>query len=278
MPLGVAGVPILDGEPDAVPAGQHQPALAPAEHPRDGAQILDARRRCARRGPAADVEVGDLGDRRRRRGSTRRSRRSRTRGRGRRRRERRQRRPSRAYATRRRRSCSRRRGSRRAWRRRALRGCAGRGRGSAILAGDDLALLGDARSAVDAARRLGEDRVVARPAAAADGAAATVEQAQPHAVRRAPRPARARRGRSPSSRRRSRRPCCCRSSRASPPAVAAAGDPGAVRGLARGASRDRAAARRGRRSSRTGGRCGRPGGRGREADLLAAAPRPRGRH
>ena len=37
---------------------------------------------------------------------------------------------------------------------------------------------------VDRARRLGEDRVVARAAAAADGAAAAVEQAQAHAVRR----------------------------------------------------------------------------------------------
>ena len=46
--------------------GQHQPALAPAEHPRDRAQVLDPRRRRARRRPAADLELGDLGDRRRR--------------------------------------------------------------------------------------------------------------------------------------------------------------------------------------------------------------------
>ena len=56
--------------------------------------------------------------------------------------------------------------------------------GIRILAGDDLALLGDAQAARDASRRLREDRLVARPAAAADRAAAAVEQAQLHAVRR----------------------------------------------------------------------------------------------
>ena len=56
--------PALDRRAEAVPAGQHQAALAPAEHPRNRAQVLDARRRRARRRPAADVELGDLGDRR----------------------------------------------------------------------------------------------------------------------------------------------------------------------------------------------------------------------
>ena len=37
--------------------------------------------------------------------------------------------------------------------------------------------------AVDRARRLGQDRLVAGPAAAADGAAAAVEQPQPHPAR-----------------------------------------------------------------------------------------------
>ena len=46
------------------------------------------------------------------------------------------------------------------------------------LGGDDLALFGQADLAVDGARRLRQDRFVARPAAAPDGAAAAVEQAQ----------------------------------------------------------------------------------------------------
>jgi hypothetical protein len=47
--------------------------------------------------------------------------------------------------------------------------------------GDDLALFGQADLAVHGARRLRQDRLVARAAAAADGAAAAVEQAQAHA-------------------------------------------------------------------------------------------------
>jgi hypothetical protein len=50
-----------------------------------------------------------------------------------------------------------------------------------VLARDHLALLGQPQLALHAARRLREDRVVAGPAAAADGAAAAVEEAQPHA-------------------------------------------------------------------------------------------------
>ena len=54
--------------------------------------------------------------------------------------------------------------------------------GIGIFAGDDLALLGDAQAAADAARRLRENRLEARPAAAADGAAAAVEEPQLDAV------------------------------------------------------------------------------------------------
>ncbi|MNX91050.1 hypothetical protein D3C86_1231180 [compost metagenome] len=49
-----------------------------------------------------------------------------------------------------------------------------------VLPGEDLALLGDLEVAPHAARGLGEDGAVARPAAAADGAAAAVEEAQAH--------------------------------------------------------------------------------------------------
>ncbi len=54
--------------------------------------------------------------------------------------------------------------------------------GVGIFAGDDFALLGDADLAVHRAARLRNDGVIARPAAAADRAAAAVEQPQPHAV------------------------------------------------------------------------------------------------
>ena len=54
--------------------------------------------------------------------------------------------------------------------------------GIGIFARDDFALLGDADLALHRAARLGEDRVVARAAAAADRAAAAVEQADAHAV------------------------------------------------------------------------------------------------
>ena len=63
--------------------------------------------------------------------------------------------------------------------------------------------------------RLGADRLVARAAAAADRAAAAVEEPQPDVLARGrPRPGPARPGTAPSWRRGSRRPCCCRSSRA----------------------------------------------------------------
>ena len=48
-----------------------------------------------------------------------------------------------------------------------------------VLRGDDLALLGEPQRAVHRARRLRQDGVVAGAAAAADGAAATVEEPQP---------------------------------------------------------------------------------------------------
>ena len=48
-----------------------------------------------------------------------------------------------------------------------------------IFRGDHLALLGDAQRPVDRARRLRQDGVVAGAAAAADGAAAPVEEPQP---------------------------------------------------------------------------------------------------
>ena len=170
---------------EAVPAGQHQPALRPAEHPRDGAQVLDRLRRRARRRAAADVELGDLGDRRRgaevvdearrlvhqRAVGVERVRRELVHDRG--------VAASRVAAVARRRA-----GSLRAWRRPASRGCAGRCRGSAYLLAITSPCSVSAQRAVDGARRLREHRLVARPAAAADGAAAAVEQAQPHAVRR----------------------------------------------------------------------------------------------
>src|SRR5438270_12825275 len=52
-----------------------------------------------------------------------------------------------------------------------------------VLARDHLALLGEAQRPVDRPRRLGEHRLVAWPAAAADRAAAAMKKAQPHAAR-----------------------------------------------------------------------------------------------
>ena len=72
--------------------------------------------------------------------------------------------------------------------------------------------------ALHGAGRLRQDRLVARPAAAADRAAAAVEQAQPDLDGGGtPRSAPARPCRAPRSRSGSRRPCCCRNSPASPP-------------------------------------------------------------
>ena len=55
--------------------------------------------------------------------------------------------------------------------------------GFGVLGGDHLALLGQAQRTVDRTGRLGQDRVVARAAAAADGAAATMEEPQPDSRR-----------------------------------------------------------------------------------------------
>ena len=52
----------VDRRAEAVPAGQHQPALRPAEHPGNGAQVFDALGRLARGRAAADVEGGDFGN------------------------------------------------------------------------------------------------------------------------------------------------------------------------------------------------------------------------
>ena len=56
---------VVHGRAEAVPARQGQAALAPAEAPGNGAQVLDALGRLARRRPRTDVEFRDLADRRR---------------------------------------------------------------------------------------------------------------------------------------------------------------------------------------------------------------------
>ena len=50
------------GAAKAIPAGQDQPALAPAEAPRDGPQVLDALGGLARGRAGADVEFGNFAD------------------------------------------------------------------------------------------------------------------------------------------------------------------------------------------------------------------------
>ena len=50
--------------PEAVPAGQRVPALHPAEDPGDRAEVVDARSTCPAGRPGADLELGDLLDRR----------------------------------------------------------------------------------------------------------------------------------------------------------------------------------------------------------------------
>ena len=87
--------------------------------------------------------------------------------------------------------------------------------GLGVLGRDHLTLLGDPQRSVHRAGRLRQDGVVARPATAADRAAATVEEPQPDSASCGrTRRGRARRGTAPSSRRGSRRPCWSRSSRA----------------------------------------------------------------
>ena len=91
--------------------------------------------------------------------------------------------------------------------------------GIRVLARDDLALLGDPQPVRDAARGLREDRLVARsrrPARRCRRVRGTAD-AHPGLARDADE-RRAPHGTATSSTRGSRRPCCCPSSRASPPA------------------------------------------------------------
>ena len=62
----VAVHPGLQRRAGAVPAGQHDPGLRPAEHPRDGPQVGDLVAGLARRRAAADVQLAELLDRGRR--------------------------------------------------------------------------------------------------------------------------------------------------------------------------------------------------------------------
>ncbi len=159
--------PSFDRTAKAVPARQHEPALRPAEHPGNGAQILDSGRRLPRRRTAANIEVGDLADHRRVAekaveavgfidegaiGAI---------GLG-------------GEVLHRRQILGSRLG--------CFRLQEGRFERRRVFAGDDLALLGDANGTLDGADRLGEDRLVARSAAAADRAAATMKEAQPDIV------------------------------------------------------------------------------------------------
>ena len=57
--------PGIHGAAEAIPARQHQTALRPAEDPRNRAQVLDAVGWLARGRAAADVQLRDLGDHRR---------------------------------------------------------------------------------------------------------------------------------------------------------------------------------------------------------------------
>ncbi|SOT40155.1 hypothetical protein F01_260221 [Burkholderia cenocepacia] len=167
---------------EAVPAGQQQPALAPREAPRNRAQILDLALlrvlQLARRRPAADVQLGDLGDRRRREEVV-----GEARGfideravRGHRRVGQRLHRGLERGQLRR---CVRLRQQRRLERRGDDRlEVAPADRRVRELARDHLALFGQADLAVHGARRLRQDRLVGRAAPAADRAAAAMEQPQ----------------------------------------------------------------------------------------------------
>ena len=181
--VGMLGEPLLHRAAEAVPARQHQPALRPAEHPGDGAQVLDRAGLLARGRPAADVQRRDLvddgrvpeivdeavglvdqaaigleGERPRAPPS-----------------------PSR-YSRARRAAARAAAGSPPASRRPGFRGCGGRPRRwnicDAIISPCSVMRI----CAVHRAAGLREDRLVARAAAAADRAAAAVEQAQAHAV------------------------------------------------------------------------------------------------
>ena len=215
--VGMSRQPGLHRRAEAVPARQHHPALRPAEHPGDGAQILDALLLGARRRTAADVEGGDLlqhggfaevgvealglVDQR----------------------------AIGAEGVRRQLLHD---GAPGLWHRAfdlqqgRLEGGSGQGLeiapadlGVGILAADHLALLGDPDLALHGARRLGQDGIVGsahrrgRPSRRGRGRGA----GRPHGGGTA-RPASARPCRAPRSRSGSRHPCCCRNSPASPPA------------------------------------------------------------
>src|SRR6516225_9309328 len=170
--------PRLDRGAETVPARQHQPALRPTENPGNRAQILDVTRSRPGRRTAADVEVGDFAEHR---GLTEKAVEARglenevTIG---------------AIGLRREKlHCLEILGPR--FSRFRLQHCRFQSRrrkdlevasaelGVRVFAGDDLALLGDADGTLHGTRRLSKDRLIAGPAAAADRAAAAVEQAQP---------------------------------------------------------------------------------------------------
>ena len=172
--------PLLHGTAHPVPAGEHHAALRPRQHPRNGPQIGDRRRLLTRGGSTADVERTDLGQRCRRgevldeagslvdQGAV---------------------------------GAASEFGELVEVRIGLFRvvsqplgvqegglDCRGEERleiaagtdGFGILGGDDLALFGESKRPLHRARRLRQNRVVAGSAAAADGAASTVEQLQPH--------------------------------------------------------------------------------------------------
>ena len=213
--VGCAASHALHGRAEAVPAGQHQPASAPSRTPTGWrAGPRSASTSCAR--PAGCRCAGWRS--RRSRSTPRNSARSPA-----------SRRPARDRPGRRGRTAppwrrgipraapraSRAAAPLRASRPPGSRDCAGPVSGLAYLPAITSPCSVTRMPACTAPSRLRQDRLVARAAAAADRAAAAVEQAQLHAVaaehldQRRSRPCRA-----PSPTSGSRRPCCCRSSRA----------------------------------------------------------------
>ncbi len=175
----------FERRPEAVPARQVDPRLGPGEGPRDGAQRVDrgrvaaGTRATAGRRPRTKAQVGQLGDRRdvaeeageprvvvdersigRSRGVGQLLQQGRALDEG----------PG----------CSRvvlRRRGDEGGARQLLQMAPG-DRRVRVVRGDDLALLGELEAAIDRARRAAEDRAVRRAPAAADGAAAAVEERQ----------------------------------------------------------------------------------------------------
>ena len=166
----------VDRRAEAEPAGQGDAALAPGKAPGDGAQVLDAAVGFARGRARADVELRDFGDRRRGEeivGEARRLVDHRAIG---------------GHAVDRERRGRVEKLLRRHLRFRQQRGLQARGHqrfqiaaadlGICVFARNDLALFGQADLSLHGAGRLGQDRLVARAAAAAHHAAAAMEQAQ----------------------------------------------------------------------------------------------------